>query len=81
MLRESSNTAEETSKNEEQLSDWGMDDFRYAQKLVQSKDVVDRRLIDLYMIKKAHEKGVYYGFNDQKVLSKEADKRLMTKNF
>ena len=52
LIRESSNF-EETSDDEE-LSDWGKDDLKYANKLALSTDRVDRRLIDLYMIKKAH---------------------------
>ena len=52
VLRESSNF-EETSDDEE-LSDWGKDDLRYANKLAKSKDKVDNRLINIYMLQKAH---------------------------
>ena len=62
VLRESSNF-EETSDDEE-LSDWGLDDLRFANKLAKSKETVDKRLVDIYMLKKAHEKGVVFGFEN-----------------
>ena len=63
LIRESSNF-EETSEDEE-LSDWGMDDHKYIAKLTNSKEKVDQRLIDLYMITRAHQKGLKFGFENQ----------------
>ena len=60
LIRESS-CFEETSDDDE-LSDWGMDDHKYIAKLANSKEKVDQRLIDLYMIKRAHQKGLHFGF-------------------
>ena len=63
LIRESSNF-EETSDDEE-LSDWGMDDQKYIDKLAKSEEKVDQRLIDLYMIRVAHQKGLQFVFENQ----------------
>ena len=70
LIRESSNF-EETSEDEE-LSDWGMDDQKYAEKLAKSEEKVDQRLIDLYMIRRAHQIGSHFGFDNQSLLSMRA---------
>ena len=63
LIRESS-CFEETSDDDE-LSDWGMDDHKYIAKLASSEEKVDQRLIDLYMIRRAHQKGLHFGFENQ----------------
>ena len=40
-----------------------------ATKMIKSHDKVDRRLIDLYMIKRAAQGGLHLGFNNE-VISK-----------
>ena len=53
IIRESSNF-EETSYDSE-LSDWQRDNMHYARVMTHSTDKVDKRLISLYMMSKAHE--------------------------
>ena len=53
IIRESSNF-EETSCDSE-LSDWQRDNMQYARSMTHSTDKVDKRLISLYMMSKAHE--------------------------
>ena len=54
VIRESSNF-EDTSDDEE-LSDWGKDDLHYANQLIKSKDKVDKRLVDIHMLKMSHQR-------------------------
>ena len=62
IIRESSNL-EETSSDQD-LSDWGRDDMKFAERMTKSTNKVDNRLINLYRIRKAHEKGLQYAFNN-----------------
>ena len=59
IIRESSNF-EETSCDSE-LSDWQRDNMQYARSMTHSTDKVDKRLISLYMMSKAHEQGHTFG--------------------
>ena len=52
LIRESSNL-DETSADEE-LNDRGRMNKEFAKRLARSKGKVDRRLIDLFMIRRAH---------------------------
>ena len=61
-IRESSNF-EDTSSDSE-LSDWQKDNMAYAEKMTASKEEVDKRLINLYMIMKADQMGHFFGFNN-----------------
>ena len=54
VIRESSNS-EYTSADDE-LSDWGKDDLNYVNQLVKSKDKVDKRLVDIHMLKRSHQR-------------------------
>ena len=50
----------------------------YATKMIKSNDKVDRRLIDLYMLKRADQAGLHLGFNNE-VISKSHGKRRNSK--
>lgn len=52
IIRES--TDFEKTSDDDELSDWQKDEMNYAQSMANSKDKVDKRLIDLYLIRKAH---------------------------
>ena len=54
-IRESSNF-EETSADSE-LSDWQKDNMDYAEKMTASTKLVDKRLINLYIMMKARQMG------------------------
>ena len=54
VIRESSNS--EYTSDDEELSDWGKDDLNYVNQLVKSKDKVDKRLIDIHMLKRSHHR-------------------------
>ena len=68
IIRESSNF-EETSCDSE-LSDWQRDNMQYARSMTHSTDKVDKRLISLYMMNKAHEQGHTFGLEND-ILIKE----------
>ena len=54
---------EETSSDNE-LSDWQRDKMNLAENMVESHNRVDQRLIDIYRIRKAHQIGINFGFNN-----------------
>ena len=66
MIRESSNL-EETSSDAE-LSDFHKDDMQYIKRMYESSNKVDKRFIDLYKIRKAHQLGIHIGFKDKAVV-------------
>lgn len=63
MIRESSNL-EETSSDAE-LSDWGNDDMHYVKRMFESSNKVDKRFIDMYKIRKAHQLGIHFGHREE----------------
>ena len=54
---------EETSSDDD-LSDWQRDKMDFAEIMVESENRVDQRLIDIYRIRKAHQIGINFGFNN-----------------
>ena len=60
IIRESSNLDDTSSDNE--LSDWERDNMDYVGKMTKSSDKVDKRLVDLYRMRKAQELGLHMGF-------------------
>ena len=62
VIHESSNFEDTSSDN--QLSDWGADNMHYADQMIQSRNKVDNRLIDLYKIRKASQQGLHLGFKN-----------------
>ena len=63
MIRDSSNL-DETSSDEE-LSDWQHDDMTYVQRMMDSKNPSDQRLLKLYQVKQANHAGIDIGFKNQ----------------
>ena len=52
IIRESSDFDESSADSE--LSDWQRDDMSFAKQMTQSGEKIDKRLIDLYQLSKAH---------------------------
>ena len=63
MIRDSSNL-DETSSDEE-LSDWQLDDMTYVQRMMDSKNPSDQRLLKLYQVKQANHEGIDIGFKNR----------------
>ena len=57
VIRESSNF-EETSSDQELLSDLLNQDENYTAKMIKSVDKVDKRLVNLYRVRKAEQHGI-----------------------
>ena len=62
------------TSSDDNHSDWQQDNMDYATKMIKSRDKVDRRLIDLYMLKRADQAGLHLGFNNE-VISKSHKRR------
>ena len=62
IIRESSNLEETSSDNE--LSDWQRDDMDNVGRMTRSSDKVDKRLVEIYRIRKAQELGLHMGFKN-----------------
>lgn len=60
VIRESSNLEETSSDND--LSDWQRDNMDYVKKMTDSNNKVDKKLLNLYRIRKAHQLGIHLGF-------------------
>ena len=54
---------EETSSDNE-LSDWQRDDMDNVGRMTRSSDKVDKRLVEIYRIRKAQELGLHMGFKN-----------------
>ena len=52
VIRESSDLDETSSDRE--LSDWQRDEMDYAKRMAQSSNIIDKRLIGIYRLRKAH---------------------------
>ena len=63
IIRESTDF-DETSDDSD-LSDWQRDEMHYARGMTNSKDKVDKRLINMYLIRKAHQQKTYFGFDNE----------------
>ena len=82
IIRESSdgmNSQERGQSSDNNLSDWQQDNMDYATKMIKSSRKVDRRLIDLYMLKRADQAGLHLGFNNE-VISKSHKRRSSKTN-
>lgn len=73
MIRESSNF-EETSCDSE-LSDWQRDNMSHVTRMARSEKKVDKRLINLYMLRKAHQLGHVFGFDNELLINQRSSKR------
>ena len=82
IIRESSdgmNSQDRGPSSDDNHSDWQQDNMDYATKMIKSSDRVDKRLIDLYMLKRADQAGLHLGFNNE-VISKSYARRRATIN-
>mmetsp|Transcript_34452 Transcript_34452/g.42513 ORF Transcript_34452/g.42513 Transcript_34452/m.42513 type:complete len:173 (+) Transcript_34452:541-1059(+) len=82
IIRESSNM-EETSEDT-QLSDWEQDGMNYTKRMVESGNQVDQRLIKLYKVRVASQRGIHLGFSKeithQSLLPKKSITSLISPN-
>lgn len=62
VIRESSNL-EETSSDAE-LNDWPIESMHYAKKMALSSNRTDQKILSMYKIRKAHERGIHLGFEN-----------------
>ena len=67
IIREDDSQSENTSSDAE-LSDWQRDNMAYAQEMANSKDQVDKRFINLYLLRKADQKNIRFGLSNDILL-------------
>ena len=68
IIREDDSDENLTSEDNE-LSDWRKDNMNYAEKMAASKDQVDKRFINSYIFRKAAQKNIRYGMQNDILLS------------
>ena len=54
MIKESTDHGEASFDSELEKSDWEKEQYEYVRKTAFSKDTIDRRLVSVYMMQKAH---------------------------
>ena len=57
VIRESTDNSETSNDSDLEASDWEKEHSEYFLKTAYSKDTIDRRLISVYMMRKAHQQG------------------------
>ena len=70
IIREDDSQTSGGTSSDEELSDWQRDNMNYAQKMATSKDPIDRRFINLYIYRKATQKSIRFGLENDILLSK-----------
>ena len=68
IIREDDSQSENTSSDAE-LSDWQRDNMAYAAQMANSVDPVDKRFVNLYLLRKADQKDIRFGFANDILLS------------
>ena len=65
VVRESSNF--EWTSSDEDLSDMNLDSkiFEHARKMATSSNEVDKRLLNIFVMKQAHQEGLKFGFKNE----------------
>ena len=80
IIREDDSQSSNTSPDDE-LSDWQRDNMAYAAQMANSVDPVDKRFVNLYLLRKADQKNIRFGFANDILLSQNRtrQKRKMFK--
>ena len=68
IIREDDSQSSNTSPDDE-LSDWQRDNMAYAAQMAKSMDPVDKRFVNLYLLRKADQKNIRFGFANDILLS------------
>ena len=68
IIREDDSQSSNTSPDDE-LSDWQRDNMDYAEQMANSVDPVDKRFVNLYLLRKADQKNIRFGFTNDSLLS------------
>ena len=70
IIRESTDFDESSADSE--LSDWQKDNMDYVRRMASSRDLVDKRLTNIYMIRKAHQNKTHFGFENDLLVNRRA---------
>ena len=68
IIREDDSQSSNTSPDDE-LSDWQRDNMAYTAQMAKSVDPVDKRFVNLYLLRKADQKDIRFGFANDILLS------------
>ena len=68
IIREDDSQSSNTSPDDE-LSDWQRDTMAYAKQMANSQDPIDKRFINLYLVRKADQKNIHFGLQNDILLS------------
>ena len=69
--------SDETTSDDDDLDEYQKDCTQFAERMASSKNPVDKRFLRLYMLSKARDQNMHFGYNNELLLTSYAENQVM----